>query len=238
MYRLVTLPPAFGMRNVSPFCVKTELLMTSLGIDFECDPQPDPRKAPKGKMPYLVTVDGVIADSDLIAEYLDGVTEGAVYAGMTPRQRGIGLAATRLAEEHLYWLIVESRWGDDAFFPHIVRDFFGFVPGLIRGFASGAARREVLKTIDLQGLGRHSPQEKEGFARRDLQALADLLPETGFLGGEAPRLHDFAVTGILTSILDQQPHTWINAIADEFPSLSGYAERVQASVGVWARQDP
>ena len=35
MLQLVTLPPAFGMRNVSPFCLKTEMLLVALELPFE-----------------------------------------------------------------------------------------------------------------------------------------------------------------------------------------------------------
>ncbi len=72
---LVTLGGAFGMRNVSPFCFKLELLMHHLGLDFELEEQSDPRKAPKGKMPFLKTGDKVIADSEVIMTYLDELTQ-------------------------------------------------------------------------------------------------------------------------------------------------------------------
>ena len=35
MLTLVTLPPAFGIRNVSPFCLKAEMLLTALGLPFD-----------------------------------------------------------------------------------------------------------------------------------------------------------------------------------------------------------
>ncbi len=35
MLKLVTMPPAFGMRNVSPFCLKAEMLLASLDLPYE-----------------------------------------------------------------------------------------------------------------------------------------------------------------------------------------------------------
>lgn len=46
-----TLGDAFGMRNVSPFCLKLEMLFSHMGLDFNMVVQPDPRKAPKVKLP-------------------------------------------------------------------------------------------------------------------------------------------------------------------------------------------
>ena len=68
MLELVTLPPAFGLRNVSPFCLKAEMLLTSLELPFTLSEEADPRKAPKGKLPFLIDGDTRIADSELITE--------------------------------------------------------------------------------------------------------------------------------------------------------------------------
>ena len=56
-----------------------------------------------------------------------------------------------------------------------------------------------------------------------------------FLFGDTPNIFDFTVAPQLTSIFDQQPPTWINAVAAPFNGLHDYAERVQAHVGVYAR---
>lgn len=236
MLELVTLPAAFGMRNVSPFCLKAEMLLTALDLPFTLGILKDPRKAPKGKLPYLVADGERIADSELIAEYLDGLTGGGVYGGYTREQRATGVALTRLAEDHLYWLMVASRWLDDAWWPNVVEGFFGFVPGLLRPLASGMARRQVARTYDLQGLGRHTLEEQKGFARRDLDALDAAVPATGFLFGEAPGIFDFTVAGMMAGIYDNQPATWVTLLAQSCENLHGYTERVQETIGVWGRK--
>ena len=235
MMTLVTLPPAFGMRNVSPFCLKVELLLTSLNLSFDLATEQDPRKAPKGKLPYLILDDDLIADSELIVEHLDRVTGGKVYAGLDDMQRARGVALTRLAEDHLYWLMVASRWLDDEWWPNVVTGFFGFVPAPLRGFASSMARKQVARTYDLQGLGRHTLAEQKGCADRDLDALSATVPANGFLFGEQPGIYDFTVAGMLAGIYDNQPATWVTDIAHDYDNLRDYTERVQLTVGVWGR---
>jgi glutathione S-transferase len=235
MIQLVTLPPAFGLRNVSPFCLKIEMQLTALGLEFDSTAIQDPRKAPKGKLPYLV-VDGVIvADSELINEFLDTHTNGQVYAGLTESQKAHGFALARLTEDHLYWLMVASRWLDDQWWPNIVKGFFGYLPGVVRPLATRIARRSVRKTYDLHGLGRHSLEEQRSFAERDLRALSASVPENDFLFGTAPGVFDFTITGLMAGIYDQQPESWITPIARGFPRLQAYTERVQESVGVFGR---
>ena len=235
MMELVTLPPAFGLRNVSPFCLKVEMLLASLDISYSHSEIADPRKAPKGKLPYLVVDGRKIADSELITEYLDQLTGGKVYAGLSPQQKGQGVALARLVEDHLYWLMVASRWLDDAWWPNVVDGFFGFVPGLLRPIASGLARKQVAKTIDLHGLGRHNLDEQKDFARRDLAALAAVVPAEGFLFGDAPGIYDFTVASMLAGAYDNKPATWFTTLAEDYPGLRDYTERVQAAVGVWGR---
>ncbi|HEY5646792.1 MAG TPA: glutathione S-transferase family protein [Pseudomonadales bacterium] len=235
MLELVTLPPAFGMRNVSPFCLKAELLLTALGLPFEHTELADPRKAPKGKLPYLKHDGRIIADSELIAEHLDRLTQGRVYAGLTPAQKAQGMALTRLAEDHLYWIMVASRWLDDAWWPNVVEGFFGIAPKPIRPLVAGMARRQVRQTYHLHGLGRHSLEEQRGFAARDLQALQDAVPESGFLFGDTPNLFDFTVAGMMAGIYDNQPPTWLTLMAREYEQLRAYTDRVQAHMGIYGR---
>ncbi len=236
MLELVTLPPAFEMRNVSPFCLKAELLLAALELPFSKSELADPRKAPKGKLPYLLTDDGTIADSELIVTYLDQVTQGAVYEGLTPAEKAHGTALTRLAEDHLYWIMVASRWLDDAWWPNIVDGFFHIAPKPIRPLVAGLARRQVRQTYHLHGLGRHSLEDQRGFARRDLQALEDAVPDEGFLFGAAPNVFDFTVAGMMAGIYDNRPATWLTEIAREYERLHAYTERVQAHMGIYGRE--
>jgi glutathione S-transferase len=236
MLELVTLPPAFGLRNVSPFCLKIEMLLTSLELPFTLSEEREPRKAPKGKLPYLIVDGRRIADSELITEYLDDITEGEVFRGLSTPQCAGGLALTRLAEDHLYWLMVASRWLDDEWWPNIANDFFGFVPKLVRPFTSGLARKQVAKTYQLHGLGRHSLEEQKGFARRDLDALEAVAPEQGFLFAEQPGVFDFTVAALMAGIYDNQPGTWLTDMAVSAQRLRDYTERVQETVGVWGRK--
>ena len=84
MIRLVTLPAAFGLRNPSPFCLKIEMALTHLRLDFELETITDPRKAPKGKLPFLIIDGDKLADSELILERLDTMTQGGLYGKLTP----------------------------------------------------------------------------------------------------------------------------------------------------------
>lgn len=236
MIKLYTFPEAFGLRNVSPFCLKVEMALTWLKIDYEIVLQADPRKSPKGKLPYIVADGETIADSELIFEYLDQRTDGGLYGGLSARDYARGTAFTRLAEDHLYWIMVASRWVDDDWFAHVKKGFFGGLPPLLAAVVARVARNQVRKTYLLHGLGRHSLEEQAGFARRDLQALSGALEGADYLLGDSLSAFDFGVASLLAGLYDNKPATWLTELADEFPIPREYSERVQAELGVYCRQ--
>jgi len=234
--KLYTLGGAFGLRNVSPFCLKVEMAMTHLGLDYALDVEVDPRKAPKGKLPFLVLEDGTkLADSELILQYLDELTQGRLFGDLSAQELAQGYAFSRLAEDHFYWIGVASRWLDDKWFPNIVEGFFHFVPGLIRGFAARGAQKQVKQTYELHGLGRHSHEEQVSFARRDLQAISDVVQEDRYIVGHRLTVFDFTMAAMLSGFIDNQPATWITELANEYPALRDYMNRIQDEVGVYAK---
>lgn len=211
MVTLYTFPETFGLRNVSPFCLKVEMALTHLNVEYEIVEEKDPRKSPKGKLPYIVMNGESLADSEVILEHLDESHNGALYGTLTDDEYARGYAFTRLTEDHLYWLLVASRWLDDDWFPNVVNGFFDNLPRIIRPLVCKAARKQVFKTLDLHGLGRHNLDEQAGFARRDLRTLSRAVTTHPFIAGENLTAFDFSVASLLSGIYDQQPPHLDNA---------------------------
>ena len=235
MMKLYVLPPAFGLRNPGPFAFKCELALRYLKLDFELVESADPRTGPKGKMPYLDDGGTIVADSELILQHLDNKTNGRLYGRLSDREWAEGVAFSRLADDHFYWLMVASRWLDDAWFSNIKTGFFDSMPFPVRHIAPIVARREVRRTYHLQGLGRHTHEEQLGFARRDLDAIARKVGDAPFLLGEEPTIFDFGVASHIAGAVDNEPATWISDVVREFQPVVDYAERVQLTVGAWCR---
>lgn len=182
-------------------------------------------------------IDGeIIADSELILQKLDHTFDGALYGSLTPQEMAIGRAFTRLAEEHLYWMIVASRWLEDDWFPNVVSGFFSEVPALLRTLIAKSARSTMKKTYDLQGLGRHTRAEQEQFARDDLSAISDQVEAEHYITGGRLTVFDFNVASILVGLMDNEPATWISILAQDYPILREYVDRIQREVDVYAKE--
>lgn len=236
MITLYTFPPAFGLRNLSPFCLKVEMALQYLKLDYQIEELSNPANAPKGKLPFIKVDGEIITDSELILDYLDRSSGGELYGKLSGDQIAQGFAYVRLAEDHLYWMMVASRWLDDSWWPNVDQGFFGSFPFPLRQLVPMIARNRVKKTYKLHGLGLHSLEEQKEFARKDLHALNEAVTGKTYLMGDEISVFDFAVASMMAGALDNQPGTWLTAIAGSFVPLVEYTERVQQKVGIFGRE--
>lgn len=268
MITLYRFPEGFGLDSPSPFCLKVELALQCSGLQYQVATMTDPRRAPKGKLPYIVDtgfdshpvpgtrlprgerpageddsgdmpvadgqqVDGdelVVADSEFIFDYLQMRYGIDLEAGLTSQERGIGRAATRLAEEHLYWLLVASRWLDDAVWPVTQAVFFADLPWPMRRIVARFARRNVMSQLHQHGVGRHNAIESQALADADLAALAGLVDNSLFVAGDHFSRHDAAVYSVLVNIIKMEPAGWLTRAARSYPALRSYCCRVERHV--------
>lgn len=223
---LCQLPAGLGLPNSSPFCLKLETWLRFAGIDYTVEPVFNPGKGPKGKLPF-VRLDGRrIGDSDLIIDML--AERHPDLPARLRRADPVGHLLSRALEEHLYWAIVYFRWEDDAAFPGIRDAFFQGMPAPMRPAVGALVRRAVRRQLRAQGMGRHAPHEVLARAARDLDAVAETLPATGFLGGEAPGRADASAYAMLASIVDAELDTPLRDAARERPRIADYTARVSA----------
>ena len=227
MLELFQFGPAFKLPSPSPFCIKLELLLKIAGIPYTNRYDADVRKAPKAKLPFVIE-DGntTIADSELVMRYLTETGQYKEDAWLSAEQHAQCITITRLVEEHLYWLMVDSRWLNDEVWPLLEKEFFSGLPPLVKSIVPGIARRQVRKTLYGQGLGRHHRDELDYFARQDLAALDVLLGDDDYLMGNRICSVDATVYGLLACIYYPDFNTPLKVVALDYPRLLAYCDRI------------
>ncbi|HJM48751.1 MAG TPA: glutathione S-transferase N-terminal domain-containing protein [Alphaproteobacteria bacterium] len=70
MIKLYQFPPGWGLPSYSPFCLKLETWLRLTALPYEVVDEPDPRKGPKAKLPYIDDGGTVLGDSGLIIDYI------------------------------------------------------------------------------------------------------------------------------------------------------------------------
>ncbi|MCG8491306.1 MAG: glutathione S-transferase family protein [Sneathiellales bacterium] len=214
-------PPVIEMQ-ASPFGLKLETWLKMQGLSYrvEWDPQ---KMGPKGKVPFA-TLDGtVIGDSELIIERL-AKTSVAELAAMN---RAEDLLVRRLVEEHLYFILVYSRWVDPDGWNEFRDLFFAPAPALIRGLIARKVRKSVVQNLMGQGIARHSPEEVYKKAKLDLEIAAVQLGDKPFFTGESPALVDASAYGLFANIYYSPVKGPLQDLLMSHDTLVSYVERLK-----------
>lgn len=224
--RLVQFPLVWG-RNVSPFTLKLETWLRLANIPFEIVESTSLRKAPKGKLPYIHDGTQRIGDSSFIIEHLKRTRGIDPDAGLSLRARAEAVALQRLFEDHLYFVLVYSRWLDPEGFAAVSEGFFELLPGLLRGIAKPVIRKRVRNMLWLQGIGRHEPGEIYQQGYEDLAAVSAYLSDKCFFMGDQLTTIDAVAYGFLANILSVPIETELKRMAQGFPNLVAWCDSME-----------
>ena len=226
MITLYTFGPAFGMADPSPFVIKAMLLLKMAGLDFNTDTSGF-KKAPKGKLPYIVDDGKTIADSTFIRLHIEDKYRFDFDDGLNDRQRGFAWALDKMLEDNLYWVLVNERWNNDENFNRGPVRFFDAAPAIIRPLIIKMVRKKVRRSTFGQGTSRHSPGEIHTLAKRSIGALAAIIGDNRYLMGERPCGADAMAYAIIASLSSHHFNSALIAIIEAHPNLTAYRDRMQ-----------
>jgi glutathione S-transferase len=227
MITLHTFGPAFGLPDPSPFVIKAETLLKMSGLPYRTRTG-ELGKAPKGKLPYIEDDGELIADSTFIRWHLERKHRVDFDRGLDAEQRATAWAFEKMAEDHLYWALVDALWLDDANFRKGPATFFAKVPAPLRPFVIAMVRRQLRTRLHGQGMGRHSRAEIVELATRSIDAVADYLGQRPFFMGSEPTGVDAAMFGFVAGVLCPQFESPMRAAAERHDNLKRYVARMTA----------
>ena len=229
--------PAYGVCDLSPFVVKVATFCRMAGVPYETAVT-DPRKAPKGKIPYVRYGEAVIADSTAIVRHLSR-THRDLDEGMLPADRAVATAFKAMLEEHYYFCLMHARWIDPrswaqhrATFARFLSERAG-VPGFVAPLVVDMIRRSTRTKLHEQGTGRHDLAEIERMACEHLDAVESLLGDKPYLFGDAPRSLDATAWAMLAATrgFDSPGAARDRIVASK--TLTAYLDRIEAKY--WAK---
>src|SRR5215208_1305607 len=90
--------PAWGLSDISPFCIKVETYLRMAKVPFRVVVA-DGRKAPKKKLPFIEDGGKVVCDSREIVDHFEAKLEKPLDAELSPRDSAIATAFRGLIEE-------------------------------------------------------------------------------------------------------------------------------------------
>lgn len=226
MITLYEYPTLESLPSASPFCGKIDAYLRLAGIEFERRDLSDPRKSPKGKLPYIRDGETVVADSSAIIAYLKSRYGDPLDEHLSAAEYANALAFQRLIEEHLYYCIVQMRWIRPHNWALTKARYFSKLPIPLRWIAPGMVQKQVRRDLHGQGIGRHTDAEINAMAVDDLRALSEHLGDNQYFMGATPTSYDATAYGFLTNILRAPFELPVQSEIDKLPNLAAYCERL------------
>jgi len=224
--KLFQFPRMFAIPNLSPFCCKLETWLRIAQIPYEVIDTADPRKGPKGKLPFIED-DGVrIADSSRIIDHFARTRGADPDARLDDGQRSIALLVQRTLEEHYAFVLAYTHLLRDEGLRH-TRSRFDSVPAIMRPLVSRMVQRQIRDLLWKQGILRHSDAEIVESALRDWRAVLAMMSGGPFFFGDEATGVDAIVFGTLATTVLTPIESPIRDFLRSQPGCLAYAERMR-----------
>jgi glutathione S-transferase len=224
--KLFQFPRMFAIPNLSPFCCKLETWLRITHIPYEVVDTPDPRKGPKGKLPFIEDGGERIPDSSCIIEHLTRTRGVDPDARLDDGQRAIALLVQRTLEEHYAFVLAYTHLLRDEGFQH-TRTRFDSVPAIVRPLVSRMVQGQIRSLLWKQGVLRHSDEEIVAAAVRDWRAVLAVRSKGPFFFGDDVSGVDAIVFGPLATTVLTPIESPIRDFLRSQPGCVAYAERMR-----------
>src|SRR5262245_56318227 len=224
--KLFQFPRMLGIPNISPFCCKLETWLRIAQVPYEIVDTPDPRRGPRGKLPFIEDAGKRIADSSLIIDHLVKTRGVDPDAHLNASQRAVALLVQRTLEEHYAFILA---------YTHLVRDEglrhtgarFDSVPAIVRPLVGRVVRRRIMRVLWQQGVLRHSHEDIVESALRDWGAVLTVMCDGPFFFGDQATGIDAIVFGALATSVLTPIESPIRDFLRSQPGVVAYADRMR-----------
>jgi glutathione S-transferase len=228
MITLFSYPELFGVADNNPYGLKVFGFLRLCKQPFRHEHLFDSKSAPRGQLPYIVDEGEHIGDSDAIIAHLIRKHHLTIDSALTASQRTTRHLVTRMLDD-LYWVMSYSRWRDPQFWP-LFRDEILRAHPAVTETSLEQARKYNFERYYYQGIGRYDPDAVFERGIADLKALADLIPDDGFLFGTEPSSIDAGIYGFVANIHFCKIDTPLRKFFSSHPNLVRHCNSLHAAV--------
>lgn len=224
--KLFTFPGAFGLPTAGPFGLKLEMAMRLMDVPYERVYEPDNRKGPKRKSPWIEDGSVRLGDSELILEHIHRTRGVRLDEGSSPIERARGHVLRRALEEHFHQVFEYELLVHERSFSLVKALVAQQAPQLLVWPIATFMRRSIRKHLFERGIARHTPAEIEAMGRADVDALVAWLGDRDWFLGDRPTKVDTIAFGLLAVTMRCELDTPVFVYARSQPSLVAFVDRV------------
>ena len=199
MIHLHQLPKMINQEySYSPFCLKMELYLKVMKLDYKNNYNLEFNKSPTGRMPYIETNGKKFADSDLIIKYIEKDKSISIDSHLSDEQVSISTAFIRLCEDSLYWSLQYSRWSDrnNTAWKKIFISTSG-LPSIMGGIVYPTSKRNMMRQLGIH-FSTLSTKEIYSKTKDDIKAISNFLGSKKYFFNDKISIVDIVVFSFFT----------------------------------------
>ncbi|CAO4379151.1 unnamed protein product [Caenorhabditis nigoni] len=220
--------------NMSPFCMKIEIICRVYGISYEDSfhfqtvIENAKLRSRNGTLPFIELNGEHISDSDLIEIRL---RQHFKIPSLPAEQEAHATALTRMADNHLFHFLMRYHCADNIFYKTFLEllDFNSYIIPLAIPFMKQIIGGQIYKN-STSAIGDFEPKELDELLHRDLKVFETVLGDKKFLFGDQITPVDAAFFSQLAAVY-YPFHTHISEVLEkDFPKILEFCERVKNQV--------
>uniref|UniRef100_H3DFU9 Failed axon connections homolog, metaxin like GST domain containing n=1 Tax=Tetraodon nigroviridis TaxID=99883 RepID=H3DFU9_TETNG len=218
--------PKSGAPSLSPFCLKLETYLRMLDLPYQN--YFDGKLSPQGKMPWIEYNREQVCGTEFIIDFLEERLGVSLNSSLTPEEKAVSHAITKMVEEHFYWTIAYCQWVDNLEETQKMLSVSGPLSDVLKWILSHLTGGIVKREMYGHGIGRFSREEVYELMEKDMRALATLLGDKKYLMGSKVTTVDAAVFSHLAPAMWTLPGTRPEQlIKGELINLALYCQRIR-----------
>lgn len=213
--------------NYSPFCLKVETFLRLSGVPYQIKVDNQVDKYPKQKLPCIELDGQHLGDSTFILDHIKNKKGGLIDTSMSVESKAHLRAYQCMFEDNMYFGLLYYRWQMDHGWEGFSKKIFKGLPIAVRLVVAPMLRAKVKKTLNLQGMGRHTPEEVIELMKKDMSAAAGFLGQKKFFLGDHPTSLDCSAFAMLYNMFGNGSPIELQNLANQYPTLVSYVERMK-----------
>uniref|UniRef100_A0A1I7T6Q3 Thioredoxin-like_fold domain-containing protein n=1 Tax=Caenorhabditis tropicalis TaxID=1561998 RepID=A0A1I7T6Q3_9PELO len=212
--------------NLSPFCMKIEILCRIFKIPYEIVESTTVRSR-NGLLPFIELNGEHIADSSLIETRLKSHFN---IPSLSPEQEAQSIALSKMTDHHLFFILIRFKTAVNAFYETLLGSFgaptslnFLFVP-LLKALVG-----KNVYTRCVGAIGDFEWSELDEMLHKDLEVIQNSM-KGKFLFGDQISAVDATVFSQLATVYYPFKTHLTEVLEKDFPKVLSYCERVKKEV--------